>query len=347
MNISITEFLEKTGKLKEHINGLQTIKKYFDSKLESEEEVVKQTLRIIQRDKVFNYRANVISLYGNFEQFVESVIGEYIANLSVLLPNYRDLNKSLQENYPNLMFSLYGKLHYPKFSAIKETDITQSLYDTINQNLSKVKAEAFIQNGGNYRQDEISNALNRFGVSELSAKLKFYRHLYNRLISDYPEAAIGSLKSDEAYARLNEFVDRRNDIAHGVNQMPIVGDEAFTPLFIEYMEDYAKSLNSFLEDHLYALKYQAAQTHTPLRVFSLREKDKPKTIMGIELENMEIHVGQKLMCLHPSYPIYEEMNIVGICDDRTPVDTFTFTSKRPIGIKVSAPITEGCRFIFL
>lgn len=347
MNISLTEFLDKTRRLKEHIGGLQTIKKYFESKVESEGDVAKQTLKIIQRDKVFNYRANVISLYGNFEQFVESVIGEYISNLCSLLPNYQDLNKNLQENYPNLMFSLFGKLHYPKFSALKETDITQSLYDTINQNQSKVRAEAFVQNGGNYRQEEISNAFNRFGVPELSANLKFYYPLYNRLKSGYAEAKIGSLKPDEAYERLNDFVDRRNDIAHGVNQISIVGEEDFVSLFLDYIEDYAKSLNSFLDDSLYALKYQTAHTYAPLRVFSLGDKDKPKTTMGIELENMEIHVGQKLICLHPSHPIYEEMSIESICDDHTPVDSFMFTNKRPIGIKVSAPITEGCRFIFL
>lgn len=102
-----------------------------------------------------------------------------------------------------------------------------------------------------------------------------------------------------------------------------------------------------MEDRLYDIKYQAVQSYAPLRVFSLGEIEKPKTIMGIELENMEIHVGQNLICLHPFCPKYEEMNIVSICDNHTPVDTFMITKKRLIGTKVSAPITEGCRFIFL
>lgn len=349
MRISLIEFQEKINNLKEHINRTETLIAYLDRKAGLGDAEAIELLRSISRDRSFNYRSNVISLYGYFEQFVESIIAEYLKELCSLQPNYHDMSKKLIENYPTLMFSLYGKLSYPKFAALSEKDITASLFETINLNKSSIRSEAFIQNGGNYRHSEIETAFIRLGVVGLGNNLRLYNPLYELLKVSYGEDKIKSMPIEDAYLTLDEFVNRRNDIAHGVNQIPIVNGIDFIDQFVSYLEKYSIALNDLLTDLLYEKRFAQGVEIAPLRVFALGDKTKPKQTMGVELENMHLQIGMKLMCKHPKshYPNYEIMEIIGICDNKTPVETFEITTKRPIGIKVSAPITEGCRFVFL
>lgn len=61
-----------------------------------------KTNTIIQswtNERIFNYRSNIISIYGSFEQFIESSIKEYVKELLKVCSSFSELDDAIQNKY--------------------------------------------------------------------------------------------------------------------------------------------------------------------------------------------------------------------------------------------------------
>lgn len=100
------------------------------------------------KERGFNFRANVITLYGVFEQFVEDSIKEYVDELSHFFSSFDLLNDKIKKEYVEKWKGLHGKLNYVKFSNIDENRMIETLYETVVENNNQILAECFLLNGG-------------------------------------------------------------------------------------------------------------------------------------------------------------------------------------------------------
>lgn len=191
-------------------------------------------------ERIFNYRSNIISLYGCFEQFIESSVKEYVNELLKVCSNFMDLDNSIKNEYIEKWKALHGKLHYNKYQEITPIYMIESLYRSMIENKNEVIAECFLQNGGNYKHEEIMKVFSNLGFHDIRSCLKHYE----------PLASFFSKNGFDNYATIDELVERRNEIAHGVNSNNLVS-ESIVLDYIGYIEKYALSITEYLKDQIF------------------------------------------------------------------------------------------------
>lgn len=191
-------------------------------------------------ERIFNYRSNIISLYGCFEQFIESSVKEYVNELLKVCSNFMDLDNSIRNEYIEKWKALHGKLHYNKFQEITPIYMIESLYRSMIENKNEVIAECFLQNGGNYKHEEVMKVFSNLGFHDVRTCLEHYE----------PLASYFKKNGFDNYATINDIVERRNEIAHGINSTNILS-ESIVLDYIRYIEKYALSLTEYLKDQFF------------------------------------------------------------------------------------------------
>lgn len=343
ISLSLRKFIIEVAGLEEHIDRYKDTQSLLEKYMNNGDPDATKLLSKASVNDIYHYRSNVVSLYGLFEQFIEDIIKEYIKQLCRIQPIYSNLNKNLKENYPDLSFSLYRKLEWPKFNYLRSSQVTEGLYNAINLDKSIILSEPFILNGGNYRYDEIKNALTRIGVTNLDNELRKYPPLNQDFVVKYNNPAWKTVSTEFLYFDLNDLVDRRNDIAHGANQMPSIKGVDLKNVTIDFVKKFAESLNSFLGDNLFDYLFQINSYYHPLNVFQ-------HIVGGFELQSITIKTNQHVLCKKPAgiVPKYEMMVIQDIQMNGTNYTTLVVpSSPTQLGIKFDKTISSGCEFVFL
>lgn len=320
---ALNEFQTSISKLKEHLVSIDNERKILDYLLTKNvpkeiNECIEQIKGSRSDEKIYNYNANVISLYGYLERYIENVIKEYISNLTLIESDFSNLPDQVQKSYFDMIKSLHGKLSYPKYNHFKEIDLVNSLYNSLSKNRVSIIAEAFFKNGGNYRYDIIKDCINSLGLTDFNLLYK-YPDLYN-YYSYRQNKDIEHTETSSMFTLLNDLVDRRNDIAHGENSDELLTPEIFRD-YIDFTEIVVNSINQYLEDALLTLVWD--KTHSiefkPYHCFGANK------VIAVNKEALSFKKGGKLLCASPHgvYPKYIQTDIKSIEVNREEVDSFT------------------------
>ena len=261
---AITILHEKLDSINSHLEVLKRINGVL--KLHQiKDEDIKYIQSQQTKEKIFNYRANIISLYGAFELFIEEAFKEYIDNLKVIVPQYTSLNTKIKESYFSNVAKLHNKLNYAKFSRITECQIAQNIERVIVQNKNEIIAECYLGNGGNYKHDAICTLLSSIGISNVNCNIIQISPLLG-LLSELTHDKEQQRKMVQM--RIDELVDRRNEVAHGVTTDNIIDVEGFEDI-LNFTKKYCESLNGLLENELLACKWKQSPSncYSPDRVY--------------------------------------------------------------------------------
>lgn len=258
------------------------------------------------KEKIFDYRANIISLYGAFEQFIEEVIRDYITELSTLVSTFQELNSSITSSYLGRWKDLSGKLTWAKFSHISEQGLVTNLFDTIVNNRPNICPDCFLQNGGNYRHDVIKEMMKSLGFNNYDSQLPLFDPLRTLLDSK------GLLNSEMKFMTLDDLVDRRNEIAHGTITLNILSNESCLDI-VYYIECYAEAVSLFLNDELNEIKWNQLSG-------SICQPDsyvRGGYVVSFTASYAHLSVGKSIVLKCPigHYPKYLETNIESIHAD--------------------------------
>ena len=246
------------------------------------------------KERGFNFRANVITLYGIFEQFIEDSIKEYVDELSRLVSSFDLLNDKIKKEYVEKWKGLHGKLNYAKFSNIEENRMIETLYETVVKNNNQILAECFLLNGGNYKHEYISNMLNNLGLNDFKSCIAKYPPL-----KDYFEG-----ESHIDCSMLDELVDCRNEIAHGANYGTIWSIDMFLS-YLDFFVLYGETLTNYLNDKLlkeYWDKYSIGKIIKPYNYYTANK------VFEFHLNDMLLFRKQKIVIKQSKnhYPQYLE-----------------------------------------
>lgn len=337
MNNSITEFENDVEKIKHHNYLLEGVKQLINRYRGAPE--IRGIKRNVVEEKTFEYCSNIISLYGDFERFIEHAFSEYISCLKKIIASFDDLNNTIKDNYFENVKKLHGKLSYEKFKHLTSSSLAENLYHVIVEKKNEIYAECFLQNGGNYRPDIISKMMDAMGILNFTTEIGKYLPL-RTWSEENPDEKFEGL--------LNGFVDRRNEIAHGAT-LDILGIDEFNRL-IELVCAYAKSINMFLNDQLIRTYIEVKK----FREFSVNHAFKKINVISLEISDFTIHPQMNLIIQqseekrYPEYSLEKIENINIDTDSGTvPITSdYSIFDMTLISFKLKQLVKDGLKIYF-
>lgn len=353
MKDSLDTFLRSLTGLRQHVQNIGEKNNLLDIALglpcatsEIKDSIIR--LQSVRSDeKQFDYTVIIISLYGQYETFVEQVIKEYLKELRIANYHFSELPHKIQEGYFIKSAKLQTKTEWEKYSHIADKDISKSLYDTLNLDIQNILPEAFFTNAGNYSMDILASCLGELGVENLKQTLCKYPPLQSYYKSKYGNDININEKDDEIrYGLIDEVVETRNRIAH-TGTVDEIKDSTYISDILGFFEVFAKSLNMFIQDCLIQIKWDIVSKpcFKPDNYFD------SVNVVSFKGYSMELHIDQKYICKHSDgvYPQFDYSKILGIQYDKVDYTDFVLKDDYPdgVGVKINHKATRGCSFMFL
>ena len=231
---------EELEKIVTHINDVKTQERIVSAAAIAGSDDAKMLLTHKTDEKKFLYNAVIISAYGAFERYIESLLDGYIKGQGKLLLKFSQLDSKIQNNYVENWKLLHKNIQYRKYAAINEKDLVKNLYDVIYRGKGCVKSECFYKPNGNYKSTIIREVFESVGIE-------------NENVKEYCKIPVEdtlTLNFETIVNEVDDIVERRHVIAHTSGKSDDLLDSDMLQLYICHMKMYAEALCDFLNDKL-------------------------------------------------------------------------------------------------
>lgn len=320
---SINIFVEELSQMEQHLIRLKSIDRLRNDIHNSEwdepqKEQVCNVLTKNTNEKIFDYNANIISLYGYWEKFVESIIREYLEILKSYKTENDYKNKAVSKNYKDsLLYILVNKRKNFKLKDLNENEVIEALYKGIVLQKNDYIAEAFFQSGGNYNYAEIKDCFVRLGFKNFGNELQLYSSIFSYYQSNKMTLAqVKSTTPDLLFKKLDNLVVCRNEIAHGASDGSNLLDSDELLEYIHFMESLGNAINEYLNDDLYSIYYKINKGYTT-KVKHYFAKNNAS-----EMVNSDYLLDTKRIAIcfkgESTYPHFSKLKIKSLWVDGTP-----------------------------
>jgi hypothetical protein len=189
-----------------------------------------------------DHRYTVTALYGNFEKFVDEIVGAYIEIIPRVWPNYKSLPEVVQKQYRIGISQILGKWGPDSiYSSLPEVTLAEGLVAGLKGDEYTLIPQAILTDSNNYRADVINKIFDRIGIpsaySLISSRSEIKSFLANTL---------GNQHTSENY--LNLLIESRNKAAHGETTQVASLHELIN--YIDFIALLCESIESCLRDRL-------------------------------------------------------------------------------------------------
>lgn len=287
------------------------------------------------------YSAAVLALYGAYERFIEEVLESYASGFPSRVPHYADISEAVRLHHLRLSLELASRDGARSKLAVPQ--IILNLAGCIGPGGSDgytLNAEAFRVHYGNIRAGKLGELFAAVGFERLAEKVVRIPPLAHWVMKEVQAERL--IKSEAAkLAYLDDFVERRNEVAHG---------EPSEVLSLDLIEAYAAFLKSLCESLSALVVAQEYQDLTgrlvclgkPIRVF------KKIRVVTFDLKNVVLRPGTRLLVcrgqgVHPKFVEQAVSSIQVRGKDRRSVTARTRVI--PAGIKLGDVPTEGIYYV--
>lgn len=351
MNIqSLENFKRELNQTKEYLKHIQYVNDVTAySVLESDNEQIKELLntlkdhdRSFRTDKrIFEYKASIISLYGLLEKYVEIWIKEYLDSLSRVVPKYNKLDKKIRDNHFELSLKLINTIttrESAKYQHLTKEEVLNKLNECIiNPSNYQINTEAFVLLSGNLKHNKIVE-LFKYLTLDLNNELSKNEDLNNEIGLD--KTTIFQTSKDDLYNKINDLVERRNQIAHGSEVLDILGISALEP-YIQFLDKYCQAIFQTLFEQL--IKQESI--HIFQKIENVINTCGNKVLV-FEIENYTIKVGDMLIVETKEGRFYKKP-ILTIELDKIEYPELTIIEKTSIGVSVEPKIKNNQTFYII
>ena len=199
-----------------------------------------------RRFRAFAVSACVTRLYAVYENFVESIIGDYLDSLPELVP-FADLPDGVRKEYRIGFSSVLSKLDQARYSNLNHANMVQWYSQAITGDAKyKFVVQAFTRHDDNLRLSAVAAMAARVGLLDLRGWLAAHPSilgLYEDQNSVY----------ERLEAELKDFVQMRNDAAHGSALDDLMGKEILHR-YCELISALISGISSYLHKELLSKK---------------------------------------------------------------------------------------------
>lgn len=348
MNIqSLENFKIELNQIKEYLKHIQYVNDLTAyAIIDTDNGQIKELLnRLKEHDRgfrtnqrIFEYKASIISLYGLLEKYVEIWIKEYLDSLSKVVPEYNQVDEKIRINHFELSLKLINTIttrESAKYQHITKEEVLKKLNECIvNPSDYQINTDAFVLLSGNLKHDKIVDLFKDLNL-DLNNELLKNEDLNNEI--GLNKTTISQKSKDDLYNKINYLVERRNQIAHGSEVLDILSISALEP-YIRFLEKYCQSIFEILVEQL--IKQESIHTFQKIeKVIKVYDSK----ILAFEINNYTIKVGDVLIIETQENRFYKKP-ILTIELDKKDYQELTITEKTNIGVSVEPKIKDNQTF---
>lgn len=301
------------------------------------------------QEKQMNYSSNVIFLYGVFEQFIESSIREYIEEVSSLITRFDEHDEVIQKRYFELWMGMQSKLEWEKYIGLTRKAMVKNLYETQFERKQNIMYQCFLKNGGNYNHEKVSEAI--YAITGLNFKDIISN--YSPLKRYFEKSGMAKSNVEIRFAKLNDFVKSRNDIAHNGRPAEMLSDDDFRKT-THFLLKYGEALSLFLNDNYLRKMWEIETTHKNPFVLRSSTGWLKNNTYAFKSSDVLIYKDQEVIIQQPQgvYPTYVKSFIDTIHkrkDDGSIIEVSELASIDQVefSIRINDRISPKSHFMFL
>ncbi|BAZ88287.1 MAE_28990/MAE_18760 family HEPN-like nuclease [Dolichospermum compactum] len=301
MNIeSLENFTREINQIREYLKHIQYVNDVVAySVLETDNEQIRKLLntlkehdRSFRTDKrIFEYKASIISLYGLLEKYVEIWIKEYLDSLSNVVPEYNKIDQKIRDNHFELSLKLINTItsrETAKYQHLTKEEVLKKLNDCIvNPSKYQINTDAFVLLSGNLKHNKIVELFNKLNLN-LNDELLKNEELRNEI--GLNQNTISRIEKDILYNKINDLVERRNQIAHGSEEVDDILSISELEPYIQFLDKYCQAIFQTLFEEL--IKQESIHIFQKIENVINTYGNK---VLAFELENYTIKVGDMLI----------------------------------------------------
>ena len=352
MNIeSLENFTREINQIREYLKHIQYVNDVAAyAILETDNEQIRNLLntlkehdRSFRTDKrIFEYKASIISLYGLLEKYVELWIKEYLNSLSNVVPEYNKIDQKIRDNHFELSLKLINTIttrETAKYQHLTKEEVLKKLNDCIvNPTKYQINTDAFVLLSGNLKHNKIVELFNKLNL-DLNDELLKNEELKNEI--GLNQNTISRIEKDILYNKINDLVERRNQIAHGSEEVDDILSISELEPYIQFLDKYCQAIFQTLFEEL--IKQESIHIFQKIENVINTYGNK---VLAFELENYTIKVGDMLIVETKEGRFYKKP-ILTIELNRKEYPELIITEKTSIGVSVEPKIKDNQTFYII
>jgi RiboL-PSP-HEPN len=350
--ISLNSFKKEVNQIREYFKHIQytndvigyNISETDPNEIQSLLNTLKDHDRSFRTNKkIFEYKASIISLYGLLEKYVETWIKEYLDSLCFVVSDYERIDEKIRGNHFELSLKLINTItsrENSKHQHLTKEIVLEKLYKCVANPISySFNTEAFVLSSGNLKHKQIVSLFELINLN-LNASLKKNQTLTQYIQNEKQAINIANTNTDILYNKINDLVERRNQIAHGSDVQDILGVSELEP-YLQFIENYCQAIFEILSEEF--IKQES------IHIFQKIEnviKIISGKILAFEIGEYTIKVGDMLI-IETADGSFFKKPILTIELDKVSHQELVITDKAKIAVSVDIKIKENQTFYIL
>jgi hypothetical protein len=262
--------------------------------------------------KVYAAASCVTRVYAIYENFFESLLSDYLDSVAEITP-YPDLPEALRNEYLVGVSHILGKIDQERYRHLTHENIILWYHEAISANESyRFITEALTRHERNLRLDMLFELTNRVRLSRLKEWIEGCGHI-GKLYDGPPTLP-------QLEAELRNFVQMRNDAAHG-----IIEDLEGTVTLERYCDLISAIVNSlcgFVSAGLLTQRVTAGKSKKAARITEVFPKSNA-CVAVVEPHTM-VSTGISVHLLRPTS--YEYLAVASLMINGSPTENFATTN---------------------
>lgn len=328
----LTEFLSTTENEIELIGLLLQRKDILN---DNEKKLLNKIAEARTDRKRYIYSVAIVSLYGLFERFINAIVESFISNIASSVGSYKSMPAKIRKNHIQMSIALVKAIGEDRHRiGLTQETVIANLHSCLSDNKNfRVNGEAFVLHRGNISLVKVAEFLSSLGIENCYRRISLSPPFISFFSKIDPERDIRGIADQDLKALLqpiDELVDRRNQVSHGV-----IDDIQSTDLLKEmcgFVTAFCDAIYYLMLQDL--LKYKINCTGVyhlgkPIKVFN-------NSIACFEIHNKKISIGNIIVAetcnnLEP----YRYSKIESLQIDGNPVQEIDSNQPVTFGAKVS------------
>lgn len=297
--------------------------------------------------KTIQYNAVIISLYGCFENYIDSIFSRYIDIVFANTHNYEFLPSKIVDKYQKKIADYLVSPHHFYGFDYSINDVIGNFHKMLNSDFENSVYKRFLlMHSGNLKMEQLFNFMRDMGIDDIKSKI-FKHSLMKSFLIDVlgiEEPAYSVMLSNTS-ADLSKYLDtlvqQRNDVAHGWVETSRISAYDLRNYYIPYIKVLAEVILRILLCEVYGTYLHPEDSllfnKTPIAVYK-------KQILCLHINGQVISKGNYIL-----YKSDKKINcgkIESIEINKKPVEYVN--TECNVGLKLDSRIKntdEVCAFI--
>lgn len=346
MRSTLDELKRELNELKDFVGSIKPVNEALNS---HDQTVFQQFISIRRR---FDNAAVAVALYATFEGFIENLTASF-ATLEAQRVPYAELPPKLIKKHLERSADLLsrGRLGEGRHATLKAEHVVENLFHCLKGNSPySLNEAAVVWHDQNLRSKEVDSIFMDVGIEQICGRVRRCQELVSwfirtQALDQAPPEGIARTVIDE---RLNDLVERRNQIAHrGGKPDDLLGVDDMMEA-IDFIDALSSSIFAVVVSCYLEGRYNGS---TSSSLLSQRQGDGPYKdgyVVIIQAPNVALAVGQPIYVANQNWGArWGRIESIQLNDASVDGIGANTVAESGIGLQLSFPCPDGAQLVAL